>query len=682
MSPVASASRPAGRYIDSPFVYRRFQSREVNIGGVKVGGNNPIILQSMTVADTMNTEATVREAIELYEAGSQLVRITAPGPKDAENLANIKAELRKRGYDFPVVADIHFAPKAALIAVEHVEKVRINPGNFADKKKFKVLEYSDAAYAEELERVRETFRPLVRRAKELGRALRIGTNHGSLSDRIMNRFGDTPQGMVESAVEFIQFARAEDFHDIVVSMKASNPQVMIQAYRLLIERYYIEGFDYPLHLGVTEAGDGRDGRIKSAVGIGALLNDGIGDTIRVSLTEDAVYEIPAARRIAAYYNEMHARSAPGTTTGPQPVAVADHLTRAAYETVNPYVYERFLSEAVQTGPLYLGSKHQHRIVLPVNAHAVTSGQLQLLKDGGADAFYVKGRPDQLPEQPDAAWIIDLGFARNAASTAEFPANAGIALDIDLADAQDETALAGIRTAVGNRTLFLNFLFTNADAAEVGRLEKIMQDLSAHVVYSAGLATNARDGLSQTAVVRILAAALQTRHRDHGADLFPILLRSAHATVEDAVYDAAIHGGALLLDGIGDGLLTIVEEPATPDELLALNLDLLQAVRMRLSKTEFISCPSCGRTLFDLQSTTARIKAKTGHLKGVKIAVMGCIVNGPGEMADADFGYVGAAPGHIHLYKGKEIVKANVPSDRADAELVQLLKDNDAWVDPA
>ena len=363
-SPLTKATdRPLGRPpVTSPFEYQRFRSREVRVGNVRVGGDNPIRLQSMTISDTMDTEATVREAIQLFEAGSEIVRITAPGPKDAENLRNIKEILLARGYDFPLVADIHFSPKAALIAVEYVEKVRINPGNFADKKKFKTIQYSDTEYEDELARVRETFRPLVLRAKELGRAMRIGTNHGSLSDRVMNRFGDTPLGMVESALEFIRFAREEDFHDIIVSMKASNPQVMVQAYRLLIERFYLEGYDYPLHLGVTEAGDGQDGRIKSAVGIGSLLDDGIGDTIRVSLTEDAVYEIPAARRIAAPYNRPADEIAAPARLAP---ACESRLSTLYRETVNPYMYSRFLSEAVQAGEVYLGSKHQHRIVLPV-----------------------------------------------------------------------------------------------------------------------------------------------------------------------------------------------------------------------------------------------------------------------------------------------------------------------------
>jgi (E)-4-hydroxy-3-methylbut-2-enyl-diphosphate synthase len=746
-----TALRPAGRYLAaSPFEYRRFASRAVQIGGVGVGGANPIRLQSMTIADTMDTAATVREAIELFEAGSEIVRITAPGPKDAENLRHIKRALLDRGYDFPLVADIHFSPKAALIAVEYVEKVRINPGNFADKKKFKTIEYTDAEYEDELGRVRETFRPLVLRAKELGRAMRIGTNHGSLSDRVMNRFGDTPLGMVESALEFIRFAREEDFHNIVVSMKASNPQVMVQAYRLLIERFYLEGFDYPLHLGVTEAGDGQDGRIKSAVGIGSLLDDGLGDTIRVSLTEDAVHEIPAARRIAAPYNlratgdpvRIRVRDAEAADAN-QPASdesgggdslpgIAD-LAERFRETVNPYVYTRFLSEAVQAGTAYLGSKHQHRILLPVapqtnETPAAFADRLREYRKQGADAFVVPERfwpwiqtaAGEL-DDPELRFIYDCATidanesdGTNAAddpatartAMAAHPATAGLRFTIDVLqsagpDARSHAvqAMQSALKAIAKRPRAVCVHLRLASLADIPALYDLFQ-ASPEQEPTTGdprLVFSIDCPGENTRANRALIAVLADLHKNSGRQLPPIVLKPGADSSDDlegVLYRSAIHAGGLFLDGIGDALLLPVpRDPAgekhaeggvsatTSEDLLKLSLDLLQGVRLRLSKTEFISCPSCGRTLFDLQTTTARIKAKTGHLKGVKIAVMGCIVNGPGEMADADFGYVGAAPGHIHLYKGKEIIKPNIPSNIADAELVNLLKENGVWREP-
>ncbi|MCR9144411.1 MAG: (E)-4-hydroxy-3-methylbut-2-enyl-diphosphate synthase [bacterium] len=745
-----TTDRPAGRYLAaSPFQYRRFASREVRIGDVGVGGANPIRLQSMTISDTMDTEATVAEAIELYNAGSEIVRITAPGPKDAENLRHIKQALLDRGYDFPLVADIHFSPKAALIAVEYVEKVRINPGNFADKKKFKIIEYSDAEYEDELGRVRETFRPLLLRAQELGRAMRIGTNHGSLSDRIMNRFGDTPLGMVESALEFIRFAREVDYHNIVVSMKASNPQVMVQAYRLLMERFYLEGFDYPLHLGVTEAGDGQDGRIKSAVGIGSLLDDGLGDTIRVSLTEDAVHEIPAARRIAAPYNlrlaagqkqspEAGPRANANESIGQSPAALAECFR----ETVNPYVYTRFLSEAVQAGPVYFGSKHQHRIFLPAAPTAGESAaefftRLAEYNKQGADAFVVpRSAWERLSAASPAgseapALIYDLSAnnlnfnretdagdndATNLAAIATHFATAGFRLSLNVGPGANATQAAAVAKVAGAlaasndapRTVLVHLRLASIAGRDLEALEKFLAAVFTELAAKApqkdrGVSDIERLAFSiecsgeGTRAYRALVAALTALHKNEGQRLPPVVLQPGadgfERDLQDALYDSAIHAGGLFLDGIGDALLLPVPtdcaqfaagSPVSPegsDALLKLGLDLLQGVRLRLSKTEFISCPSCGRTLFDLQTTTARIKAKTGHLKGVKIAVMGCIVNGPGEMADADFGYVGAAPGHIHLYKGKEIVKPNIPSNIADEELVNLLKDNGVWHEP-
>ena len=683
--PDSSAADRHERYLAaSPFEYRRFASREVRVGQVGVGGANPIRLQSMTISDTMDTDATVREAIELYEAGSEIVRITAPGPKDAENLRHIKAALLDRGYDFPLVADIHFSPKAALIAVEYVEKVRINPGNFADKKKFKTIEYSDAEYEDELGRVRETFRPLLLRAKELGRAMRIGTNHGSLSDRIMNRFGDTPLGMVESALEFIRFAREEDFHGIVVSMKASNPQVMVQAYRLLIERFYLEGFDYPLHLGVTEAGDGQDGRIKSAVGIGSLLDDGLGDTIRVSLTEDAIHEIPAARRIAAPYNLRLLRRPDIESSGVAPtrsesttslnhseqsehssenVSVREILQRRFRESVNPYVYTRFLSEAVQAGACYLGSKHQHRIILPVafdleanESQPAFASRLSEYSAQGADAFALPiadwERVRSTPEFENAA--LPLIYELNTTSAndvsvlseiARHPATAGLRVRLafdskGFANAganpsgsagapQVQAGLAALAAANSQpAALFVHIEL--ASLRDIALLDEFFQNASAEIVGDPRLVFSIECPGETTRACRALVAIFAQLHKDARRELPPLLLQPGsdfQSGLSDVLYQSAIHAGGLLLDGIGDAILLpapagdtaithsdVAEtskgsapaarlSAADSAELLKLSLDLLQGVRLRLSKTEFISCPSCGRTLFDLQTTT-------------------------------------------------------------------------------
>lgn len=700
---------PAGRYLESPFRYRRFKSREVRIGDVRIGGDNPIVLQSMTISDTLNTEAVVAEAIQLWEAGSELVRITAPGPKDAENLKNIKAELKRRGFHFPVVADIHFAPKAALIAAEYVEKVRINPGNFVDRKRFAVREYNDSEYAEELERVREIFIPLVKRCRELGRAMRIGANHGSLSDRIMNRFGDTALGMVESALEFIKIAEEFDFHDIVVSMKASNPQVMVQAYRLLVERFYVEGMAYPLHLGVTEAGNGQDGRIKSAIGIGSLLDDGLGDTIRVSLTEDAIYELPAARRIADRYNQLHARGGAGSARARDRVQPASEpqLETRYLRAVNPYVFERFLSEAARGGSFYIGSKHQHRAFVTLTDSGASSlsldallAEARALAADGADAFVVPARA--FAGVPERAWpadapplFLEFGSAAAAPDPAEIAIDsiAGAALELSLADdAQLAADLAALRGRLSvlfedSRMTLIQLRVRDLSVAASERARRMFQDTPAlcgqNVVFSIALdpATDAEIYLSPTKALRWLAALFLDLAAEGKRELPPLLLRGRYASLDDAVFDASLEMGPLFLDGLGDGLWIETAAPASGAALLKLELDLLQAVRLRLSKTEFISCPSCGRTLFDLQTTTARIQASTGHLKGVKIAVMGCIVNGPGEMADADFGYVGAGPGKIHLYRGKEIVKSNIPSEIADAELIELIRAHGMWKEP-
>ncbi|HNL00936.1 MAG TPA: (E)-4-hydroxy-3-methylbut-2-enyl-diphosphate synthase [Leptospiraceae bacterium] len=596
-------------FADSPFAYSRFRTREVKVGNVGVGGTNPIRIQSMTISDTMDTEATVKEAIGLIEAGCEIVRITAPRVKEAENLKNIKNRLVDLGYNQPLVADIHFLPQAAMTAVEYVEKVRINPGNFADRKFFELREYTDSQYEEELERIHDAFRPLVLRARELGRALRIGTNHGSLSDRIMNRYGDTALGMVESALEFIRIAEHYDFRDIIISMKASNPGVMIQAYRLLVARFRRENMDYPLHLGVTEAGGGKDGRIKSSIGIGSLLDDGIGDTIRVSLTEDSIHEIPVARKIASYYDARRALA--GTSENGK-----KELEKIYIQSFPYHRYDRRGSDACTViggkNPIKIGMREE--LVRPEDAAS--------LKARGLDFVISK---NQTPSSNSGLPVI----------------GADLLSDVSLfAPEELETAVPQMKSA---------------------------KMVSIH--------TNEQDITRST---RLAAAAM----KQNGLNL-PIILFARFSSLEEALYQASIHFGGLLLDGIGDALVIDIAG-AGPDQanhLLDLSLDVLQATRLRLSKTEFISCPSCGRTLFDLQDTTARIQKRTGHLKGVKIAIMGCVVNGPGEMADADFGYVGAGPGKIHLYRGKEIVKKSIPSEIADEELVRLIQEHGMWVEP-
>ncbi len=581
----------------------RRPTRVVRIGDVYVGGDHPVAVQSMTTTDTLDVDATVRQTLALADAGSQLVRITAPTVRAAQALGAIRAGVRAAGCGVPLVADIHFQPAAAMEAVKHVEKVRVNPGNYVDSKAFRRREYDDGAYAAEVRRVQDRFRPLVRAALARGVALRIGTNHGSLSDRIMNRFGDSPLGMVESALEFLHVCEEEGHRDVVLSMKSSNPQVMIQAYRLLALRLAELGWDHPFHLGVTEAGEGEDGRVKSAIGIGSLLLDGIGDTIRVSLTEDPCREIPVARRLV----ELCAITTP-PGAGEQP-----HLPPA----------DDYARRATHAGAT-LGA---HRV-----GHDAPVLAMVALEPGFA-------------RRPDAADRLRR-MARPRAPG--LPALEGVLLPP--ADAELRTQLAG---AVPG----LAVLVADADHAGVERA-------------GAADAPLAVAGDGSVATRRAAAAA---------HDLPLVVHVDLPADPDDALLRGAAVAGSLLADGIGDALR--FGGPHEPERLLEMALGVLQACRLRSSRTEYIACPGCGRTLFDLESTTKRIKARTGHLPGVKIAVMGCIVNGPGEMADADFGYVGSSPGLVNLYVGKEIVERNVPDAEADERLVALLKEHGRWREP-
>ena len=583
----------------SPYSHARRPTREVIVGRVGIGGRHPIRLQSMLTCDTMDTDACVRQTLALVEVGCEIVRITAPTVKDAANLQAIVRRLRDQGCEVPIVADIHFKPEAALEAARWVEKVRINPGNYADSKKFKIIEYSDEQYLAELDRIRERFAPLVRLCKERGVAMRIGTNHGSLSDRIMNRYGDTPLGMVESALEFARIAREMDYHAFVFSMKASNPKVMINAYRLLVARLNALGADwnYPIHLGVTEAGDGEDGRIKSAIGIGSLLNDGIGDTIRVSLTEDSVHEIPVARALAAPFDK-------GAIGG---------IDSDAALSFDPFSYARRVSETIS----------EPSVAEPGREVAL----------GGEELVRVAVRREHFEK-------IAHKIARMGDYKPEFILEDAGVREID---PRDEAAIASLNGA--------------PDATLVTLPDGL--DLPVIAAY------------------RLLAARVDPRH--------PILLKdvlapgSTSADFLTALLHAATNIGSLLCDGIGDAIL--VQGESAPGQALRLAYTVLQSAGSRIFKTDYVACPSCGRTLFDLQSTTARIKASTLHLKGVKIAIMGCIVNGPGEMADADFGYVGGAPGKVNLYVGKTPVKFNIPEAEAVERLKDLIREHGKWFEP-
>ncbi|MDF1824845.1 MAG: (E)-4-hydroxy-3-methylbut-2-enyl-diphosphate synthase [Verrucomicrobiales bacterium] len=586
-------SRP---YSPSPLNLTRRPTRTVGVGPVGIGGENPIRVQSMLTSDTRDAEACIEEAMGLVEAGCEIVRVTAQTRKIAENLEHILSGIRRKGSDVPVVADIHFKPDAAMEAVKWVEKVRVNPGNYADKKKFAVLEYTDEEYAEELARIDEAFTPLVLEAKKRGVAMRIGTNHGSLSDRIMNRFGDTPLGMVESALEFANIARSHDYHNFVFSMKASNPKVMIEAYRLLVARLASEGADwnYPIHLGVTEAGDGEDGRIKSAIGIGSLLADGIGDTIRVSLTEDAIYEIPVAKALVDTIEEIRSH-------GP----IESELS---WQEVpwNPFEYERRASSKIEVMGIELGGDETIRVFTSREKWNAVAHKLAKMGDF----------------QPEIV-VEDSG--------------------IHEIDPRDEAAIAELNALPDPK------LVTVANGLDVAVIPAF----------------------------RLLASKLDARH--------PVLLKDTLNPSTDPETDflktmltASMNLGSLICDGIGDAILVQGEE--APGQSLRLSYNILQASGARIFKTDYVACPSCGRTLFNLQTTTQKIREATGHLKGVRIAVMGCIVNGPGEMADADFGYVGGAPGKINLYVGKEAVKFNIPEEEAVDRLIDLIKEHDRWID--
>jgi (E)-4-hydroxy-3-methylbut-2-enyl-diphosphate synthase len=742
-------------YCNSLTRYSRLKTKEVKIGDLLLGNLHPIRIQTMTTTDTMDTMATVEQTIRCINAGAELVRITAPSKKEAENLLNIKNELRKRGYTTPLVADIHFTPNAAEIAARIVEKVRVNPGNYVDKKKFEQIDYTDAEYLEEIERIRERFTPLIRICKEYGTAMRIGTNHGSLSDRIMSRYGDTPMGMVESAIEFLRIARGESYHNIVLSMKSSNPQVMVQAYRLLIQQMGEEfGECYPLHLGVTEAGDGEDGRVKSAAGIGTLLEDGIGDTIRVSLTEDPELEIPVCKDLVKRYSGERIPSSPGngivsaetSSLKTKPLPFKGEVISERSETLTSGV------SSIQSGITFL--RNDEGPSLTSESFSLNKSKIPPLKDtilpyspfsyrrrqtlavdnaGGQHVPVVIADLSKLTDEITPRHLESVGYAYDAASdkwtirdgaadyiftghqlvnfalpgtlkVIAYPATWALASNSSVFGGLQGKAEyfpvydAGTYVNATQKSTIANFVRINCFSEEVAGngftyLEEIAGDDTVILCLSS---SNPHFVL---AVRRMLVELMERKIQN------PVILicDSNWQTADEHLIHYSTGCGALLLDGWGDGIWLAMSPDSynlsiknytqnasgrnythniTVEQFInSTAFSILQATRTRISKTEYISCPSCGRTLFDLQETTAKIRSVTHHLKGVKIAIMGCVVNGPGEMADADFGYVGSGVGKITLYKGREIMKKNINSDVAVDALITLLKESDAWVEP-
>ncbi|MBD1396244.1 (E)-4-hydroxy-3-methylbut-2-enyl-diphosphate synthase [Pontibacter sp. JH31] len=648
-------------YCPSLTEYKRRETIVVNIGDVPMGGNHPIRVQSMTTVDTMDTLGSVEQCIRMIEAGCEYIRITAPSMKEAENLRHIREELRRRGYNTPLVADIHFTPNAAEVAARIVEKVRVNPGNYADKKKFEVIEYNDITYQAELDRIRKRFVPLVHICKEYGTAMRIGTNHGSLSDRILSRYGDTPLGMVESALEFLRICEEEQYYNIVISMKASNTQVMVQAYRLLVQKLDEEGLKpYPLHLGVTEAGEAEDGRIKSAVGIGTLLEDGLGDTVRVSLTEAPEAEAPVAKALIDRYTHRAAKAQPI-----QPICKVP---------IDPFQYHRRETLEIEN----VGGTNVPRVVADLSrltdiqyADLKSVGHLYSMlldkfnmNDLGADFIYTGDHPISFMLPNGLKEIVNY-------------------VPWQLAEDQENRhPLLTSRQYLEAVALHpkLNFIETSLADLTPELIERLKADHTAVLM----LQTNNEHAMPELrkCFFRLMNNGVKT----------PCIVKRSYGqlTADEVQLYASTDVGGLLIDGLGDGimlgteLLPEQEKGAwlyAIDKLNNLSFGILQAARTRMSKTEYISCPSCGRTLFDLQETTAMIRKRTDHLKGVKIGIMGCIVNGPGEMADADYGYVGVGKDKIALYRGQTVVKKSVPADKAVDELIELIREDEKWIEP-
>jgi len=635
-------------YCESLIAYKRRKSSVVNIGDIPLGGDYPIRIQSMTTTDTMDTMGTVEQSIRMIDAGCDYVRITAPSLKEAENLQNIKNELRKRGYNAPLIADIHFTPNAAEMAARIVEKVRVNPGNYADKKKFEQLNYTDDSYEAEVDRIRQRFVPLVKICKEYGTAMRIGANHGSLSDRIMSRYGDTPLGMVESALEFLRICEENDYRQIVLSMKASNPIVMVQAYRLLIIKMNEEGMHYPLHLGVTEAGEGEDGRIKSAAGIGTLLEDGIGDTIRVSLTEDPEFEVPVAKMLVSRYvgREKHAPIPPITHLPYSPIEYKKDETRETHD---------------------IGGKNHPRIIADFGEKKEAITQASLFGIG-------------------YSYNVQTGKWKNTDQAADYIYTGDVIIAFDLPQGLSAIYNANCWKESKQPSTYPYFASIEEYVSSKEKSE-VLNFVSLKIV---DIATPNFAGLNNESTLVWVAETANIHGMAEQRRIFiellkkkyktPIVIKREYGTItaDELRLHAATDAGALLIDGMGEGLW--LKSPVAPATLNSIGFGILQATRTRISKTEYISCPSCGRTLFNLQHVTAQIHERTAHLKGVKIGIMGCVVNGPGEMADADYGYVGTGVGKITLYKGKQVVERNIASEKAVDALIVLIKDNGDWVE--
>ena len=630
-------------YCPSLTRYQRWQTREVMVGNVGVGGKNPIRIQSMTTTDTLDTIGTIDQSIRMINAGCEIVRVTAPSVKEAENLQAIRDGLKEKGYHTPLVADIHFTPNAAEVAARIVEKVRVNPGNYSDRKKFEIHDYNDETYAEKLDRIRERFIPLIQICKEYGTAMRIGTNHGSLSDRIMSRYGDTPLGMVESAMEFLRIAEDEKYHDIILSMKASNTQVMVQAYRLLVKTMVLEGMNYPLHLGVTEAGEGEDGRIKSSVGIGTLMEDGLGDTIRVSLTEEPEAEIPVAQLLVNRYDARKNH---------EPIPEINSIP------YNPF----FRNKRVTNTVMNLGGDEVPRIIGNMSRKDLITYH-DLIPFG---YIYSENRDKwQISDQ-----AVDFLFIGDNSIDFEIPGTLGIIQNhISLEDKERHFSFYSLdeKSLIDqNKISFLNIYsdISSSLLSEISQLKKTIFVLD----------TNNEHGYADQRrfFVECMKKTIQN----------PIIVKRSYrqCSQDELLLYSATDLGGLQLDGFGDGIWIDSSHDAGYVNETAFGI--LQASRSRISKTEYISCPSCGRTLFDLQETTAKIRARTDHLKGLKIGIMGCIVNGPGEMADADYGYVGTGVGKVSLYKGQEVIKKNIPSESAVDALIQLIDFHGDWIGPA
>ena len=631
-------------YCNSLTNYSRFKTREVIVGKIGIGGNNPIRIQSMTTTDTMDTKKTVEQSIRMIKAGSELVRITAPSKREAENLINIKKEIRNRGYRTPLVADIHFTPNAALIAAEIVEKVRINPGNYVDKKKFNIIEYNDESYTRELDKIKDRFIPLVNVCKENNTAMRIGTNHGSLSDRILSRYGDTPLGMVESALEFVRICEELDYYDLIISMKASNTQVMVQAYRLAVAKMKKESMNYPLHLGVTEAGDGEDGRIKSAVGIGALLEDGIGDTIRVSLTEEPELELPVAKLLIDHYKERGKHS---------------KIPPIVEPSFQPYSYSKRKSLLINN----IGKDHVPRVVVDMS-----KGNELLFKDLQDVGYKYSKNLDK--------WVIgdqavDYIYIGNKKLNFSLPGTLFVIQNVKYWENDKQSfplfALEEYFNYKGERGL-INFINISTNEFFSNNVSKLQNDDSVILLIN----TNNDHWVADFRRIFFELEKIKWK--------VPVIIKKEYENITKNKFQlySSIDIGSLLLDGFGDGVW--LSSDFANDINTKQCFGILQATRTRISKTEYISCPSCGRTLFNLQKVTNEIRSRTNHLKGVKIGIMGCIVNGPGEMADADYGYVGTGVGQISLYKGYEVVKRNIPADIAVDALIDLIKANGDWVE--